>query len=144
MLKILTSVPAPLSPVPLYFSALSLLSTALLYLNAWNRLGSVSKRGKCVSTQVQSQKTSRINCTGHSIMHRTPNKNKGLRSRKCPKYMSDLFITLWLQSKFLHYVLICCTQKLEQNASKEKKWVFIFLHLHGTLNDEKELSLCKT
>ena len=58
--------------VPLYFSALSLLRTALLYLNAWNRLGSVSKRGKCVSTQVQSQKTSRINCTGHSIMHRTP------------------------------------------------------------------------
>ena len=78
-------------------------------------------------------------------MHRTPNKNKGLRSRKCPKYMSDLCITLWLQSKFLHYVLICCTQKLEQNASKEKKnGFFIFLHLHGTLNEENELSLCKT
>ena len=36
--KILTSVPAPLSPVPLYFSSLSLLCTALHYLNAWNRL----------------------------------------------------------------------------------------------------------
>ena len=31
-------VPAPLSPVPLYFSSLSLLRTALHYLNAWNRL----------------------------------------------------------------------------------------------------------
>ena len=30
--------PAPLSPVPLYFSSLSLLRTALHYLNAWNRL----------------------------------------------------------------------------------------------------------
>ena len=29
---------APLSPVPLYFSSLSLLRTALHYLNAWNRL----------------------------------------------------------------------------------------------------------
>ena len=29
---------APLSPVPLYFSSLSLLCTALHYLNAWNRL----------------------------------------------------------------------------------------------------------
>ena len=38
LLKILTSVPAPLSPVPLYFSMLSLLRTALHYLNAWNRL----------------------------------------------------------------------------------------------------------
>ena len=38
LLKILTSVPAPLSPVPLYFSSLSLLRTALHYLNAWNRL----------------------------------------------------------------------------------------------------------
>ena len=28
----------PLSPVPLYFSSLSLLCTALHYLNAWNRL----------------------------------------------------------------------------------------------------------
>jgi len=34
LLKILTSVPAPLSPVPLYFSSLSLLRTALHYLNA--------------------------------------------------------------------------------------------------------------
>ena len=39
LLKILTSVPAPLSPVPLYFSSLSLLHTALHHLNAWNRLG---------------------------------------------------------------------------------------------------------
>ena len=38
LLEILTSVPAPLSPVPLYFSSLSLLRTALHYLNAWNRL----------------------------------------------------------------------------------------------------------
>ena len=39
LLKILnTSVPAPLSPVPLYFSSLSLIRTALHYLNAWNRL----------------------------------------------------------------------------------------------------------
>ena len=38
LLKILTSVPAPLSPVPLYFSSLSFLRTALHYLNAWNRL----------------------------------------------------------------------------------------------------------
>ena len=30
--------PAPLSPVPLYFSSLSSLRTALHYLNAWNRL----------------------------------------------------------------------------------------------------------
>ena len=29
---------APLSPAPLYFSSLSLLRTALHYLNAWNRL----------------------------------------------------------------------------------------------------------
>ena len=40
LLTILTSVPAPLSPVPLYFSSLSLLRTALHYLNAWNRLRS--------------------------------------------------------------------------------------------------------
>ena len=40
LLRILTSVPAPLSPVPLYFSSLSLLHTALHYLNAWNRLSS--------------------------------------------------------------------------------------------------------
>ena len=32
--------------------------------------------------------------------------------------MSNLFITLWLQSKLLHYVLIICTEKLKQNASK--------------------------
>ena len=38
LLKIFTSVPAPLSPVPLYFSSLSLLRTALHYLIAWNRL----------------------------------------------------------------------------------------------------------
>ena len=47
LLKILTSVPAPLSPVPLYFSSLSLLRTALHYPNAWNRLilsGSRNKR----------------------------------------------------------------------------------------------------
>ena len=31
-------VPAPLSPVPLYFSSLFFLRTALHYLNAWNRL----------------------------------------------------------------------------------------------------------
>ena len=42
LLKILTSVPAPLSPVPLYFSSLSLLRTALYYLNAWNRLFAVT------------------------------------------------------------------------------------------------------
>ena len=29
---------APLSPVPLYFSSLSLRRTALHYLNAWNKL----------------------------------------------------------------------------------------------------------
>ena len=51
--------------------------------------------------------------------------------------MSDLFITLWLQSKLLHYVLICCTQKLEQNVSKKKKLI-----RQGTLNEENELSLC--
>ena len=39
LLKILTSAPAPLSPVPLYFWSHSLLRTALHYLNAWNRLG---------------------------------------------------------------------------------------------------------
>ena len=39
-------VPAPLSPVPLYFSSLSLLHTALHYLNAWNRLGVVSSGGR--------------------------------------------------------------------------------------------------
>ena len=38
LLKILTSIPTPLSPVPVYFSSLSLLRTALHYLNAWNRL----------------------------------------------------------------------------------------------------------
>ena len=38
LLKILTSVPTPLSPVPLYFSSHSLLRTALHYLNVWNRL----------------------------------------------------------------------------------------------------------
>ena len=38
LLRILTSVPSPLSPVPLYFLSLSLLRTALHYLNAWNRL----------------------------------------------------------------------------------------------------------
>ena len=38
LFKILTSVPAPLSPVPLYLSSLSLLRTALHYLIAWNRL----------------------------------------------------------------------------------------------------------
>ena len=36
------TVPAPLSPVPLYFSSLSLLHTALHYLNAWNRLSRTS------------------------------------------------------------------------------------------------------
>ena len=36
---------------------------------------SKAKRGKCVSTQMQSQKTSVINCTGHPIMHGTPNRN---------------------------------------------------------------------
>ena len=49
--------------------------------------------------------------------------------------MSDLFITLRLQSNLFHYVLICCTQKLEQNVSKK-------LIRHGTLNEENELSLC--
>ena len=38
LLKILTSVPASLSSVPLFFSSLSSLCTALHYLNAWNRL----------------------------------------------------------------------------------------------------------
>ena len=38
LLKILTSVPASLSSVPLFFSLLSSLHTALHYLNAWNRL----------------------------------------------------------------------------------------------------------
>ena len=52
--------------------------------------------------------------------------------------MSDLFITLRLQSKLLHYVLICCTQKLEQNVSKKKKKLI----RRGTLNEENELSLC--
>ena len=27
---------------------------------------------------------------------------------------------------------------------KKKKWFFIFLHLHGTLNEENKRSLCKT
>ena len=43
LLKILTSVPAPPSPVPLYFSSLSLFRTALHYLNAWNRLPQLLK-----------------------------------------------------------------------------------------------------
>ena len=46
LLKILTSVPAPLSPVPLYFSSLSLLRTALHYLNPWIRLGPAVHHGK--------------------------------------------------------------------------------------------------
>ena len=46
LLKILTSIPAPLSPVPLYFSSLSLLRTALHYLNPWVRLGPAVHRGK--------------------------------------------------------------------------------------------------
>ena len=46
LLKILTSVPAPLSPVPLYFSSLSLLRTALHYLNAWNRLFKLRPAGR--------------------------------------------------------------------------------------------------
>lgn len=33
------------------------------------------------------------------------------------------------------------SQKLEQNASKEKTWVFIFLNLHSTLSKENKL-LC--
>ena len=37
LFKILTSVPAPLSPVPLYLSSLSFLCTVLHYLNSWNR-----------------------------------------------------------------------------------------------------------
>ena len=37
--------PAPLSPVPLYFSSLSLLRTALHYLKAWNRLTSNLRSG---------------------------------------------------------------------------------------------------
>ena len=44
LLKILTSVPAPLSPVPFSFSSLSLLRTALHYLNAWNGLHTESLR----------------------------------------------------------------------------------------------------
>ena len=36
---------------------------------------SAPKREKCVSTQMQSQKTSPINCTEHPKMHRTPNRN---------------------------------------------------------------------
>ena len=39
LLKIVTSVPAPLSPAPLYFSSHSLLRTDLHYLNGWSRLG---------------------------------------------------------------------------------------------------------
>ena len=46
LLKILTSVPAPLSPVPLYFSSLSLLRTTHHYLNPWIRLGPAVHRGK--------------------------------------------------------------------------------------------------
>ena len=44
LLKILTSVPAPLSPVLLYFSSLSLLRTALHNLNAWNRLRTCGRK----------------------------------------------------------------------------------------------------
>ena len=40
--------------------------------------------------------------------------------------MSNLFITLWLHSKLLYYVLIFCTEKLEQNVSKEKKIGFLY------------------
>ena len=46
LLKILTSVPAPLSPVRLYFSSFSLLRTALHYLNAWNRLLKTRKKSR--------------------------------------------------------------------------------------------------
>ena len=38
---------ANLSPVPLYFSSLSLLHTALHYLNAWNRLSRWRQCGTC-------------------------------------------------------------------------------------------------
>ena len=38
-------IPAPLSPVPLDFSSLSLLRTSLHYLNAWNRLRSNLRSG---------------------------------------------------------------------------------------------------
>ena len=38
--------PAPLFPVPLYFSSLSLLRTALHYLNAWNRLFKLRPAGR--------------------------------------------------------------------------------------------------
>ena len=41
---LLTSIPAPLSPVLLYFSSLSLLRTALHNLNAWNRLRTCGRK----------------------------------------------------------------------------------------------------
>ena len=43
--------PSPLSPVPLYFLSLSLLRTALHYLNAWNRLAT-----SCLHNWLESSK----------------------------------------------------------------------------------------
>ena len=40
----------------------------------------VSKRLKTRQMCVATQKTSLINCTGHPIMYRKPNRNNGLRS----------------------------------------------------------------
>ena len=44
--KSLTRTHAPLSPIPLYFSSLSLLRIALHYLNAWNRLFKLTHAGR--------------------------------------------------------------------------------------------------
>ena len=46
LLKILTRILAPLSPIPFYFSLLSSLRTALHYLNAWNRLFKLRPAGR--------------------------------------------------------------------------------------------------
>ena len=52
LLRILTSVPSPLSPVPLYFLSLSLLRTALHYLNVWNRLPEVGWRNTKIAEKI--------------------------------------------------------------------------------------------
>ena len=73
LLKIFTSVTAPLSPVPFYFSSLSLLCTALHYMNTWNwlcwdmniywgpvRVNSI-KQHVCIETAVTYLYTVRLN-----------------------------------------------------------------------------------
>ena len=65
--------------------------------------------------------------------------------------MSDLFITLWLQSNLSHYFTkeICLpfTYKNwnEMRSNENETWVLYFLSLHGTLGEANKLSnsLCK-